>query len=119
MTEIEQQAQLLVILAGCEGKEKSISMRELYQKFYGYPCLDPIAQGRHLRKLITDLREQGEPICSTAAGEGGYWLAADGIELKSYLKRLRGRAMRALVLEAKIRKQTLPELLGQISAEIE
>ena len=117
MTEVENQAQLLVILAGCIGKEKAISMRELYQKFYRYPCTDPIAQGRALRKLITDLREQGQPICSSVAD--GYWLAEGGLELKKYLKRLRGRAMRALVLESKIRKQTLAELLGQLRTEID
>ena len=67
---------------------------------------------RRLRSLISELREQGTAICGTP--ETGYFLATNADELDESCRFLRHRAMRSLQLEARMRKISLPDLVGQL-----
>ena len=72
---------------------------------------------RHLRLLISALREEGLPVCGTP--ETGYFLAANAAELEQCCAFLRSRAMHSLVIEARLRKLPLPTLLGQMKLSME
>jgi len=107
---------LLYVLTKHVGKTRSISMAELYREVFGEVPKNKINQTRIIRKLVTELRKEGVPICSDIDREGGgYYLAAAGGELENYCKRLRIRALKILQMEANLREKTLPELLGQIA----
>lgn len=67
---------------------------------------------RHLRDLITALREEGTAICGKP--ETGYYIAANAEELEETCQFLRSRAMHSLHLEARLRRIPLPDLLGQL-----
>jgi hypothetical protein len=98
------------------GRNRAIGAGALYEAVYQRPWRDKIRDTRRLRKLITRLRNDGYPICSSSDAEGGgYFLASAGSELDDHCKRIHARAMRLLVMEARLRKVALPELLGQIS----
>jgi hypothetical protein len=98
------------------GKEHAIGMGELYEKVYGKPWQNRINDTRALRHLITDLRKEGKRVCSAGSG---YYLAAVDSELEEYLARRRRRALTELGMEAAMRKKSLPELLGQLSLDLE
>jgi biotin operon repressor len=70
------------------------------------------AKERHVRQLISDLREDGQPICGTP--QDGYFLAETAEELTETCDFLRSRAMHSLSLESKLRKIPLANLIGQI-----
>ena len=111
---------LMLELSRHIGKPNAISMVKLYKAVYGKEPKDHISGTRQLRKLITELRREGAAICSTTEKDGGgYYLASAGSELEEYCKRLRKRALKALSIEAKLRKVTLPELVGQIKLNLE
>jgi len=110
----DYKAKLLYAITKHVGKTRSISMSELYQKIFGEVPKN-INQARIIRKLITELRKEGVPICSDTDREGGgYYLAAAGSELENYCKRLRIRAIKILKMEANLIGKPLPDLLGQI-----
>ncbi|MGH6622908.1 MAG: HTH domain-containing protein, partial [Burkholderiaceae bacterium] len=67
---------------------------------------------RMLRHLISDAREDGVAIVGVP--ESGYFIAQNGEELEQCCNFLRSRAMHSLVIEARLRKVALPELLGQL-----
>ena len=107
---------VLKILSRHVGANRKIGMGELYYAVFGEAWSNRINDTRALRKLITELRNEGVPICSVADSTGGgYYLASAGSELSSYCERLRTQALRKLAMEAKIRRITLPELLGQMT----
>lgn len=68
---------------------------------------------RSLRKLISDAREQGVAVVGTP--ETGYYVAETAEELEECCHFLRSRALHSLMLEARMRKITLPTLLGQLN----
>lgn len=67
---------------------------------------------RRVRTLVSELREDGFAIC--AHPESGYFIAETGAELEGCCQFLRSRAMHSLTLEARLRKITLPDLIGQL-----
>lgn len=110
---------LLYILSRHIGKGRTIGMAQLYEAVFGKHCGDRINGTRIIRKLITELRREGVPICSDTSMEGGgYYLASAGGELDKYCMRLRIRALKILKMEATLRNITLPELLGQLTLNI-
>ena len=112
---VEEKVKLLGILTRHVGRAKSISLTALYEELYGKPCTNRYSMARGLRRLITVLRKEGIPVCSTTEPEGGgYYLAAAGSELENYCKRLRIRAIKILKMEANLIGKPLPDLLGQI-----
>ncbi|MDY6789701.1 MAG: hypothetical protein SWH54_00350 [Thermodesulfobacteriota bacterium] len=122
MTEQEKQSyrtRILIIMAGHVGKSNRIGMGELYEQVFETTYEHRINDTRPLRILITELRKDGVAICSKQSqNSGGYWLASAGSELTSYCETLRKRALGILGMEAKVRKMTLPELVGQLSLEL-
>ncbi|NDY55810.1 hypothetical protein G3N56_03515 [Desulfovibrio sulfodismutans] len=113
-------ARLLAELTRHIGRPRAIGMAELYEKAVGRPCGNRINGTRRLRKLITELREEGVAICSTAETDGGgYYLASPGgSEFERYCAGLRAAGLRKLALEAKIRRRTLPGILSEIQLEL-
>lgn len=95
---------LLSILSNHIGKGNGIGVKLLAQQ------LD--TQERHIRTLISELRDDAHAICGTP--RDGYYIAATAEELEGTCEFLRRRALHSLGLEAKLRRIPLPDLLGQI-----
>ena len=111
---------LLSQLSGRISEPNAISMPALFEAVYDRPWHDKVNGTRDIRKLITELRDEGVPICSsTAQTGGGYYLAAAGSELTNYLRRQQRRALQILSRNAKIKKISLPNYLGQLRLETE
>jgi len=123
MTTAEREAfrtNLLLEMARHVGKSHMIGMGELYERVFGESWDHRINDTRRLRVLVTDLRGQGVPIVSISAHTGGgYYLASAGSELSGYCRRLRNQALKKLVMEANLRKMSLPELMGQMALEFQ
>lgn len=102
------------------GRHRAIGMAELYEIVYGETWLNRINDTRKLRKLITELRRDGSPICSIAdQSGGGYYLAQTTEDLSAYLDRQEHRALKILARNARMKQITLPEYLGQMSLHID
>jgi DNA-binding transcriptional ArsR family regulator len=71
---------------------------------------------RTLRSAISLLREAGHAVVGTP--ETGYYMAQNAEELRECCAFLRSRAMHSLVIEARLMRLSLPQLLGQISLEM-
>lgn len=111
----EATSKILMILSRHVGMEKSLDMGSLYERVFDKPYTNKINHTRRLRTIITALRQKGVPIGSTAAQNGGgYYLVRAGSELDEYCGRLRRAALNKLALESKLRKLSLPELLGEM-----
>lgn len=106
---------LLFIMAGHVGRSKKIGMGELHEEVFKQGWNHRINDTRSLRTLITELRNDGTPICSDS---NGYWLASAGSELNYYCSRLHDQALKKLIQEARLRKMSLPDLLGQTTLEL-
>lgn len=113
-------ARVLTILAGHIGSHNAIGMGELYEEVFGEGWEHRINDTRALRRLVTELRADGVPVCSVASqSSGGYYLAAAGSELTDYLRRAEMRALKILKRNARIKKVSLPEYLGQLRLNME
>ena len=111
---------LLSVLTRHVGSSNAIGMSLLYEEVYGKPPKTKISGTRKLRYLVNELRKEGNPICSSSRKDNpGYYLAAAGSELENYLKRIRVRALKTLKLESIIRKVALPQLIQEISLNLE
>lgn len=67
---------------------------------------------RQVRDLVTALRIEGVAVCGHPST--GYFIAETAEELEQTLRFLRDRAMHSLVLESKLRRVPLVDLLGQL-----
>lgn len=115
----DDKSRLLSVLIRHVGRERAIGMDVLSERVFGRPVRHKINDTRTLRALIDQLRADGEPILSTSTSAGGgYYIAAAGSETEEYLGRLHRRGLKPLALEAKIRKISLPELLGQMQLRL-
>lgn len=100
------------------GRSNIVSEAALFSAVFEKPC-NSHDIARPLRSLITELRRDGVAICSSnSKNSGGYWLASAGSELNDYCQKLRIRALKVLGMEAKIRKMTLPDLMGQVQLDL-
>ena len=95
---------LEVLLQGHIGRERGVTAEALAAR------LD--CSRRHVRKLVTELREDGRALCGHP--DAGYFIAATREEIEETCAFLRSRAMRSLVLEAKLRGLPLADLVGQL-----
>lgn len=95
---------ILVAMTCRIGKERGINVK-------GLALCNGIGE-RNVRTHISQLRNEGYAICGTP--ETGYYMAQTAEELEETCQFLRSRAMHSLVLEAKLRKIPLPDLLGQL-----
>ena len=96
--------QLLAVLQSHIGSGRGITAHALAATL----CM----QERQVRHQITDLREDGIAVCGTP--QHGYYIAETAEELQATCDFLRGRALHSLMLESRLRKVSLNELLGQM-----
>jgi len=96
--------QLLNILSRHIGKGNGVSVKQLAEVTG--------AKERHIRTLIEDLRNEGHAICATP--KDGYYIAGTPEELEQTLSFLHKRAMSSLVQIAKLKRISMPDLLGQL-----
>jgi hypothetical protein len=116
----EHRNRLQTALCSHVGEINAISMPALYEAVFYRPWDERINDTRALRHLITAMREEGIPICSTSSMTGGgYYLAAGTSELVDYLRKTERRALLILMRNSKIKKVSLPEYLGQLKLEME
>ena len=109
---------VLMAMTNHIGAANCIGMGELYEKCFGKAWTHRINDTRKLRQIITEIRRDGGKICSAVSHTGGgYYIPSVGSELSDYCRRIRARALRALRMEANLRKIALPELLGQLQTE--
>lgn len=110
---------LYQVLTQHVGRSKRIGMGELFEKVFREGWKNRINDTRRLRKLITELRDDGVPVCSSVArGRHGYWIASAGSELSDYCQNIRKKALGLLAQEARLRKKSMSELLGQLSLDL-
>lgn len=95
---------VLTVLSRHIGADNGVPMRLLAQQLDMLP--------RVIRRLISDLREDGHAICGTPGD--GYFIAETPEELQHTCEFLRSRAMHSLTLESRLRKIPLSDLLGQL-----
>lgn len=113
------EAAVLKVLTRHPSSARAVGMGELYEAVFKRTWTNRINGTRALRKLITDLRQQGVPIGSTASQTGGgYYLATTQKELADFCGRLRSQGLSKLKLEADIRKTTLPHLLNEVQLNL-
>ena len=101
------------------GPEKKIGMGELYQAVFDRSWHHRINDTRKLRDLITEMRDDGQPVMSNSSSSGGgYWIAASGSELNAYCDKGKRKAVGMLARIAKMKRVSLPEYLGQLQLEL-
>lgn len=117
LTHDEARGRLMDVLVDHIGIENAVGMDVLFTAVFGEPVAHKINDTKKIRKLVTAVRGQGRAIASTCANNGGgYYIPRAGSELEDYLARMLHRpALKKLAMEAKIRKVSLPELIGQMS----
>lgn len=119
MTNDRAISRLLMVLSTHVGIEKAVDMGELYERVFDETFANKINHTRRLRTIVTALRRKGIPIGSvTSKNAGGYYLVRAGSELDEYCSRLRRAALNKLALEARLRKISMPELLGQMQLNL-
>lgn len=105
----------LVELQKHRGRQRAIPMAELYEKVFGETPRDKISSTRPLRRVITELRKMGFPVCSAMIGrETGYFLAETAEEIEKFCETMEKRVMKTLYLLSRVKKLSLPEYLGQL-----
>ena len=115
MTKEELKARLSTILMRHIGQSKAASMVTLYREVYGENPKNQVNDTRSLRQAITELRQNGTPVCSDVRG---IWLASAGSELDRYCSRLRSSALRKLKMESELKGVSLSALLSEIIVNI-
>jgi hypothetical protein len=108
--------QVLNALQFHNGQAMGIHVRDLVMKVTGKTASCGVLE-RRIRTLITELRLAGHAICGHPTA--GYYLAATPKELDDTCEFLRHRALSSLQIEARMRRISMPELLGQLSINSE
>lgn len=104
-------AQVLTELSHHVGKDNGIHVRELVARITGQSVSCALLE-RRIRTIVTDLRMDGAHICGHPGT--GYFMADSPQELEHTLAFLRSRALSSLALESRMRRISMPELLGQL-----
>lgn len=105
-------AQVLTELSYHIGQANGVHVRDLVIRITGQAVSCGVLE-RRIRTIITELRMDGAHICGHPVT--GYYMAATASELEATLQFLRSRAMSSLQLESRMRRISMPELLGQIT----
>ena len=110
------EATILRFLEAHQGREFSISRERLVEKINGEYLFTPLGVSeRKIRATIKHLVEShGQWIGSCPKG---YFMIQTDQELLAACKYYHGYALSLLHVEAKLRKTSLPALLGQLSME--
>lgn len=102
---------VIAVLSRHIGQANGRKVEQLVTEITG-ELLPSEAAERRVRRLVSELREEGFAIC--AHPRTGYFIAATPDELEDCCRFLRSRALHSLTLESKLRNIPLPELLGQL-----
>lgn len=107
---------ILSILSRHTGKERAIGMGELYVRVFGKRWDNRINDTTPLRKIITEMRREGQPIGSVRdRNGGGYYMATrSSHEFTEMTGRIEAEGLRKLQMVAAMKRMTLGELLGQM-----
>ncbi|MDY6979184.1 MAG: hypothetical protein SV201_04845 [Pseudomonadota bacterium] len=118
---------LLNILQQHSGKEKAISMLDLYEQYTGNrvdrdqdgkPTQNVPTLSRSMRHLIDELIEvHAIPVMSSS--RGGYWLVTDEQELAEVTHQFMSRGISSLQKAARLKKISLAEALRQMALDLE
>lgn len=95
---------LLNALSRHQGRDRGISARDLAAELDVPP--------RQLRKLVSAAREEGIAICGKPAS--GYFMAVTPEELQETCAFLEHRALHSLRKLSRMKRVSLPVLLGQL-----
>ena len=106
-----RKADVLRALGRHIGRVRGIKAADLVREIIG-SIDDDYFNERRLRIYISELREEGIAVCGHPST--GYFIAENDEELEESCRFLRTRAMHSLVLESRLRKIPLPDLLGQL-----
>lgn len=96
--------QLLNALARHQGRDNGISARHLAAELGTSP--------RQLRKRISEVRDEGIAICGKPSS--GYYSPVTPEELQESCAFLEHRALHSLRLLSRMKKVSLPDLVGQL-----
>lgn len=105
-------AQVLTELSHHIGQANGIHVRDLVQRITGQQVTSEPLE-RKVRQIVTELRMEGAHICGHPSS--GYYMAETPEELEHTLQFLRSRAISSLTLESRMRRISMPELLGQLN----
>ncbi len=94
------------------GQARGVSAADLVREITGDLFCEAAGE-RLLRSCVSELRGDGIAICAHPAH--GYFIAETAEELNLCCEFLRSRAMHSLVLESRLRKIPLPDLIGQLT----
>jgi biotin operon repressor len=97
--------EVLNALARHQGRENGVSAKRLAEELDMPP--------RRLRKLISELRD-GDGIALCGHPSTGYFMAVTPEELQASCDFLEHRALHSLRLLSRMKKVSLPDLLGQL-----
>jgi biotin operon repressor len=95
---------VLVVLQAHQGRGRGIKAKDLARTAG--------VTEREVRHQVSALREDGVAVCGHPTE--GYYIAASAEELEATCEYLRTRAMHSLRIEARLRRISLPDLLGQL-----
>ena len=104
--------QLLSALSHHKGQSKGIHVRELAMQVYGELTVTG-AQERAVRKLVNDLRMDGQPICAHPAH--GYFIADCQADLDHTINFLHARAMSSLLAVSRLKRISVHTVLTDIA----
>ena len=96
---------LLAYLSAHIGADKGVTCKQI-AAFIGW-------NERDVRTFVSELRDEGHAVCGHP--RTGYFIAESPEELERSCNFLRMRALHSLGLEARLRKISLPALLGQLN----
>lgn len=113
MSPVHSSARVLQALSRHRGRDRGASIVDLVREITGRAST--AADERALRRTISELREEGTPVCGHP--KTGYFIAQTPDELDQCCAFLRSRAMHSLKLEARLRRMPLQALLGQLNVE--
>ncbi|HFE44884.1 MAG TPA: hypothetical protein ENJ18_05220 [Nannocystis exedens] len=118
---------LLAILREHPGRDKAISLIELYEKFSGRKLErndkgriieDVPTESRYMRRLINELIEvHSIPVMSSSGA--GYWIITDKAELEGVVHEFTSRGISSLAKVARLKECSLVDAVQQLALELE
>ena len=106
---------IVEVLSHHIGQEHACDMGALFHLVFEQPWKNKINDTGQLRCMIRELRSAGTPIGSCS---DGFFLIRSDSELKEYCDRQERRALGTLKRISRIKKISLPQLLGQLQLQV-
>lgn len=110
------------ILSRHVGRHRAIPAGALYRRVFDRPVQNKNNDLRPLRRLIHEMvHEDEEPTMIASSNHpvtGGYYIPI-GQEAEEFVRQIERRGLADLARAAKMKKRSMPELLGQLALEYE